>query len=120
MQHSNNVSTVFTFVVTGYIGTQQVLYKTVAVEFTGPGEKTLNVGKIPDGLTRLVVREVDSPNYTVVGNAEKEATLDGDTYSVTFENKYDKTTNFEGGVINKYKQSGGGYKFDSREGRVKK
>ena len=120
VQHSNNVSTVFTFVVTGYIGTQQVLYKTVAVEFTGPGEKTLNVGKIPDGLTRLVVREVDSPNYTVVGNAEKEATLDGDTYSVTFENKYDKTTNFEGGVINKYKQSGGGYKFDSREGRVKK
>lgn len=120
VEHSKNVSTVFIFEVSGYVGNTRVLHRFVSVSFDAAGEKTLHLGDIPDGMSRVVVKEVDSSNYTVSGDAEKTATLSGTTYSVTFENTYDNTTVFEGGVINKYKQSGSGYKFDSREGHVRK
>ena len=119
VQHSSKVSTVFIFEVSGYVGSSRVFHRYVSLSFDGPGEKSLKLADIPQGLSRLVVKELDSSNYKVSGSAEKTATLDGSTYSVTFENNYDNTTQFEGGVINKYKQSGGGYKFDSREGKTR-
>lgn len=70
-------------------------------------EQILDVKDIPRGLKHLMVKEVDSGNYTPV-DAEKEAELvtsENDpkgTYKVSFENKLSNTTHGSG-VINKFK-----------------
>ena len=122
LQHADGktVSTSFTFEITGYLGNDVVYHRYAGMQFDKDGKQTLTITGIPDGLTKVVVKEVPTANYTVTGGAEKEAVLSGDLYKVEFENTYNDTTHYDGGVINKYKQTGGKYVFDFREGIVLK
>lgn len=119
VDHGDGVSTTFTFEITGYQGSNEAYRRIAGLQFDKNGSKDLIIDTVPRGLTKLVVREIASANYTPEGGAEKEAVLEGDVYTVSFRNIYDETTHYEGGVINKYKQTGGKYRFDFREGIVK-
>lgn len=117
VDHGKQVSTTFAFEITGYQGSRVVYHRYAGLNFTGAGTESAKVTKIPAGLSRIVVKEMDAAGYKVEGPAEKEATLSGTTYKVEFENTYD-TVRYGGGVINKYKVSGGKIRFDFREGIV--
>ena len=119
LNNSDNVSTTFIFEVTGYKKNaegveKRVYHKFVGLEFNADGKLTneKEVGYLPVGLSRLVVKEVDSSNYKVVGEKEKQytavegdeddITFDGKLYTVEFTNEYNGTTHFDGGVINHF------------------
>ena len=119
LNNSDSVSTTFIFEVTGYKKNaegveKRVYHKFVGLEFNADGKLTneKEVGYLPVGLSRLVVKEVDSSNYKVVGEKEKQytavegdeddITFDGKLYTVEFTNKYNETTHFDGGVINHF------------------
>ncbi len=119
LSNGQKVNTVFTFEITGFQGSEKPYHKFVALSFDQAGQKNLEVEDIPKGLTKVMVREIPAANYKVKGAAEKEATLQGDTYSVAFENTWDDTHRYDGGVINKYELKDGKYRFDFREGIVK-
>lgn len=119
VDHGDKVSTAFTFEITGYQGSTVAYHRYAGLSFDKAGRRSTKITGIPLGLSRVVVREVSSAGYDVNGSAQKEAQLDGNTYEVSFENTFDDIR-YEGGVINKYKQTGGKYHFDSREGVVRK
>ena len=134
LNNSDNVSTTFIFEVTGYKKNaegveKRVYHKYVGLEFNADG-KLINekeVGYLPVGLSRLVVREVESPNYDI-DEAEKQYvkgetnsddfTFDGKLYTVSFKNTYNNETHFDGGVINHFNLDGDGFKPGTPEGKT--
>lgn len=140
LNNSDNVSTTFVFEVTGYKENaagveEQVYHKYVSLKFDADGNEIVNgewtnskeVNYIPVGLSKLVVREVDSSNYTVDQAVKTYTAKPGDTdditfadnlYTVSFKNTYDKTTHFDGGVINHFNLNGKTFEPGNPEGKT--
>ena len=118
----SKVSTTFTFEIKGYLGDQVVYHRYAGMAFNDAGEQTLKITGMPVGMTKVEVTEMTSANYKVAGSATKEADFDEEAskYSVSFENTFDDTHRYSGGVVNRYDKSDSGYKFDFSEGIVHK
>lgn len=117
----NSISIVFEL--SGYKDGDSIYHKIVAMEFDAEtGDKqVLPVKDIPLGLDKLMVKEIDSSNYTP-DQREKEATPptandDGSKgpYKVSFDNTHSNHTH-NSGVINKFKLTENGYVFDKSLG----
>lgn len=134
LNNSDNVSTTFAFEVTGYKNNaagaeEQVYHKYVSLKFDADGKLTneKEVNYIPVGLSKLVVREVESPNYTVdqavktytakAGDTD-DITFDGNLYTVSFKNTFNGETHFDGGVINHFNMNGNTFKPGTPEGKT--
>lgn len=116
-------SIALTFELSGYKGDSRIFHKFVGMEFdANSGDtKTLPVKDIPLGLTRLVVKEVSSSNYTP-DPAEQDATPpvkndDGTKgpYTVSFTNNLTNQI-YNSGIVNKFKLTQKGYEFVKRQG----
>ena len=122
------------FEVTGYKNNaagaeEQVYHKYVSLKFDADGKLTneKEVDYIPVGLSKLVVREVESPNYTVdqavktytakAGDTD-DITFDGNLYTVSFKNTFNGETHFDGGVINHFNMNGNTFKPGTPEGKT--
>ena len=111
------------FDVKGYIGdsTTPVYHNQVGMTFKNPGNQEIVLNNIPVKVTRVVVEEIYSTNYEVVGDnpIEKDITKEGDvviekdtladgttidcpTFIFEFENDYDGPPKYGSGVVNKY------------------
>ena len=141
LNNSNNVSTTFVFEVTGYKENvvEPVYHKYVSLKFdaegneiTGDGTLTNSkeVNYLPIGLSKLVVKEIDSSNYKVVDKKEKTYTadgsgtdgidFDGDVYTVSFTNTHNGQTHYNGGVINHFDLDGNTFTPGQQEGKTYK
>lgn len=136
VNHSDNVSTTFVFEITGFKKNdkdveEQIYHKYVSLVFDKDGNLTENsktVKYIPVGLSKLVVREVQAANYKVdkevkqyiAGSESNDIAFDGKKYTVEFTNDYTGTTQYSGGVINKFKLNDeqSGFTVDGHEGKT--
>ena len=121
------------FDVKGYIGdsTAPSYHNQVGMTFTKPGNQEIVLDSIPVKVTRVVVEEIYSTNYKVVGQnpIEKDITREGDvvietrtledgttidcpTFIFEFENDYDGPPKYGSGVVNTYgRNDNGGYSY---------
>lgn len=132
LNHNDNVSTTFVFEISGYKDVEERIYhKYVSLVFDKDGnlkENSKTVKYIPVGLSKLVVREVQAANYEVdkevkqyiAGGESNDITFDGKKYTVEFTNDYTGTTQYSGGVINKFKldDKQSGFTVDGHEGKT--
>ena len=128
VDHQANVSAVIVFELTGYQTLEdntdkQIYHKVVGMKYDKDTDatQTLPVKNIPHTVTKLKVKEISGTNVTPAeGTSEQWATLDGDTFKVTFENNYNNT-NFGGGVVNRYKanKDATGYDKPEQDGKIK-
>lgn len=112
-------SIALTFELSGYKDGERIYHKFVGMQFDANSgdSQTLPVKDIPLGLTRLVVKEVSSSNYTP-NPAEQDATppvenADGTKgpYTVSFTNNLTNQI-YNSGIVNKFKLTQNGYEFE--------
>ena len=106
VDHGQGGSTTIVFKVEGYIGDEVVYEAKPAIEFNAADRKATTVTGIPMNLTKLVVSEVYTANYTKQDPQEAQLTMSPDgkdgVYKVTFDNPWDKTVDYDSGIINQY------------------
>ena len=128
VKHNEKVSTSVVFEITGVDANGEQVYHTKAgLQVTGPSAEgdILNVSNIPSNVKTLTVKELYSGgNYTPQPESQTvEAEVDPETgksvFKVTFRNKYDDTTHFGSGIVNKFQLDGDNYRITERQGSGK-
>lgn len=122
VDHAGNADAAFVFIITGKDESGAVKYRnSAAIQYSAdsPAVQTVTVKNVPLDLT-ITVEEMDSANYSHVGDKVKTATVQtsGDyknKYFVQFENKFSNNIDPEGGVVNKYNKTSDGYAHEGQQ-----
>ncbi|MBQ9015963.1 MAG: hypothetical protein IJ109_07540 [Firmicutes bacterium] len=111
-------ATTIIFNVKGYIGETKVFERNESVIFDGPGTQKVT-SKIPVNLTKLVVKEAYTANYSAEESDEITLTpedLKNGVYTAEFKNKWDSTITPDGGIINQYTAPEDGPNYEDTNG----